>query len=64
MEKKIAIKGSRLIMKIPGLKLNPREKRELEASIATLNRQGELLGPMEPLDPEPAFIFCPQEREP
>ncbi len=53
---------SQVAVSVPGLRLDPKEQRELEASMDGLNRQADLLGPLEPLGPEPSFIFFPEER--
>jgi len=55
---------SLLAVTIPGLQLNPKEKKELQASMEGLNRQAEMLGLLDPLGPEPSFIFFPEEEKP
>ncbi len=62
MEKKTRPQAAHLVMAIPGLQLDPKGKKELEASMEMVNRQAELLGLLEPLGPEPSFIFFPEER--
>lgn len=53
---------SSVAIAIPELRLDPQEKKELEASMEGLKRQADLLGLLEPLGPEPSFIFFPEER--
>jgi hypothetical protein len=63
MKKKPPSKAFHIVMEIPGLQLDPKGKKELEVSMEVLNRQAELLGLVDPLGPEPAFIFFPEERK-
>ena len=63
MKKRTPSKVFHLVLEIPGLQLDPKEKKELEVSMEVLNRQAELLGLLGPLGPEPAFIFFPEERK-
>ncbi len=62
MKKKTRPQAVHLVMAIPGLELDSKGKKELEASMQMVNRQAELLGLLEPLGPEPSFIFFPEER--
>lgn len=62
MKKKTRPQAVHLVVAIPGLELDSKGKKELEASMQMVNRQAELLGLLEPLGPEPSFIFFPEER--
>ncbi len=48
-------------LKIEGVKVNPREKKALQAGLRLLNEQSERLGILDALDAEPATVFFAEE---
>jgi hypothetical protein len=51
----------KFILEIPGIKLNAKEKKALQAAVKAFNEQSERLGLLDPLDAEPAAIFFAEE---
>jgi len=47
--------------KIPGIRLNAKEREALQAAVKVLNEQNEQLGLLDPLDAEPATLFFAEE---
>ena len=47
--------------KIPGIRLNAKEREALQAAVKVLNEQNEQLGLLDPLDAESATIFFAEE---
>ena len=52
------------IAKIPGVRVNAREKKALRAALKVLNEQSRRLGVLDALDAEPATVFCAEEGRP
>jgi hypothetical protein len=49
------------IAKIPGVRVNSREKKALQAALKVLNEQSRRLGILDALDAEPAIVFSAEE---
>jgi len=51
----------KFILEIPGIKLNAKEKKALQAAVKAFHEQSERLGLLDPLDAEPAVLFFAKE---
>jgi len=61
MKKMKESKAERFILEIPGIKLNAKERKGLQAAVKVFKEQSEQLGLLDPLDAEPAVIFFAEE---
>jgi len=60
--KRGALKKRRPIsLRIPTLRLNPKEMEALEGSVKILNEEAERLGLLDPMEIEPATIYSAEE---
>ena len=61
MKKAGAKKSERLILKISGIRLKPKEMEDFKASVEVLNEQADWLGLLDPIELEPAMIYSAEE---
>jgi len=61
MKKAGAKKSERLILRISGIRLKPKEKEEFKASVKILNEQADRLALLDPMEIEPAMIYSAEE---
>lgn len=61
MGKKEERRTAEFILRIPGIRLNAKEREALQAAVKVLNEQNEQIGLLDPLDAEPATFFFAEE---